>query len=259
MQPSKYQQAVYEEVRKGTSAIVVSAVAGSGKTTSLVTLLEHIPAGKHVLYLTFGKDANIHLDGKINGQILKMLRENYNDIPNVECRTVHSLGNSALTGAGIRGDASKGSNKYMKIIREMVSAEAEIARMYFKQELEKKLNYQFAQNLRKLVDMVRLTLSEPTETNLRYLIRRFEIDILPEDEDTWPIVLQLVPKALKRGIEAAQTAKEIDFTDQIWLPSSQALNLYPQRFDVVLVDEAQDLSPCQRELAQGSLSPDSLI
>jgi DNA helicase-2/ATP-dependent DNA helicase PcrA len=261
MQPSKYQSAVYEAVRAGTPAIVVSAVAGSGKTTTLVSLLEHIQAGKSIMYLTFGRDANIHLDGKINGQILKMLRANYTDIPNVECRTVHSLGNSALVAAGIKGDPGKGSNKYMKMARALISAE-EIKLENAGSLAAQKFNYQLAQNLRKLVDMVRLTLSLPlvpvagtTETNLRHLISRFEIDILPEDEDVWPFVLQAVPAMLRLGVEKAKTAKEIDFTDQIWLPSSQALNLYPQQFDVVLVDEAQDLSPCQRELALRACKP----
>lgn len=255
MTPSKYQQAVYQAVERGEKAIVVSAVAGSGKTTSLTSLLEYIPAEKSILYLTFGKDANIHLGVKVDMRMLELRQEGKRRLPESTCRTVHSLGNAAIVAAGIRGDAVKGNNKYMKLCREMISAEAEIARIHGQQMLMDKLNYQLAQNLKKLVDMTRLTLSEPTESNLKYLINRFEIDILPEDAEVWSIVLQLVPKALKRGIEAARIAREIDFTDMIWLPSSQALNLQPTQYDVVLIDEAQDLSPCQRELALRACKP----
>lgn len=250
IQPSKYQQAVYQAVQSGTPAIVVSAVAGSGKSTTLVSLLEYIDPKQSVLYLTFGKDANTALDAKINKQVLEMLKaSNYSaPVPVMSCKTVHSLGNAALASVGIKGDPTKGSNKYMRLCREYVDTEGNTLR-YAGKAAASKYTYQFAQNLRKLVDMTRLTLSTPADENLRKLITRFEIDILPEDGDIWPFVLEVMPRLLQLGIDNARRFGDIDFTDMIWLPSSQAMDLQPQKYDVVLVDEAQDLSPCQRELA----------
>jgi superfamily I DNA/RNA helicase len=248
MVPSKYQEAVYQAVQSGTPAIVVSAVAGSGKTTTLTGLLEYIDPRKSVLYLTFGKDANLALDAKINKQVLELLRAGKPTVPVMSCKTVHSLGNAALFSAGIKGDPTRGSNKYMRLCREYVDTEGNTLR-YAGKQAASKYTYQLAQNMRKLVDMTRLTLSPPTDENLRQLISRFEIDILPEDEDIWPFVLEVMPKVLQFGIDNARRFGDIDFTDMIWLPSSQAMDLQPQKYDVVLVDEAQDLSPCQRELA----------
>lgn len=256
--PSKYQQALYQAVERGEKAIVVSAVAGSGKTTSLTSLLEYIPADKSVLYLTFGKDANTHLSAKIEQKTLELSTSGvrrFSDMPQVDCRTVHSLGNGALASARIKGDPSKGGNKYLKIARELISAEAARLLSEGRDEAAAKFNYQLGQNLKKLVEMVRLTLSLPLEKYLKQLIKRFEIDILPEDEDVWLFVRAAVPVILARGIELAKFAGEIDFTDMIWLPSSQALNLQPKQYDVVLIDEAQDLSPCQRELALRACKP----
>lgn len=248
IQPSKYQSAVYKAVQSGTPALVVSAVAGSGKTTTLTGLLAFIDQRKSVLYLTFGKDANTHLNSKIDKQVRELLRAGKN-APKADCKTVHSLGNAALASAGIKGDPVRGSNKYMRLCRELVDTEANTLRYAGKDTVAKKFSYQFAQNIRKLIDMTRLTLSIPTDENLRQLIARFEIDILPEDGDIWPFVLEVMPKLLQLGIENARRFGDIDFTDMIWLPSSQAMDLQPQKYDVVLVDEAQDLSPCQRELA----------
>jgi superfamily I DNA/RNA helicase len=119
-------------------------------------------------------------------------------------------------------------------------------------------SYQLAVQLKALIDKVRVTLTVPTEENLVRLLQRFtDIDINPEEKETWPLVVKAVPYILEQGIKLAQVkaAPEIDFTDQIWLPSSHALNLTPNQYDVVLIDEAQDLSPCQRELVMKACKP----
>lgn len=45
-EPSPYQQAIYTEVATTNHNINVNAVAGSGKTTTLLGCLERIPRGK---------------------------------------------------------------------------------------------------------------------------------------------------------------------------------------------------------------------
>ena len=128
------------------------------------------------------------------------------------------------------------NNKYSVLVRQYL------------QEHMAQYDNQLAQNVNKLIDMVRLTLSCTDEQGLMYVINRFDIDIDVYDKEYWPIVKRCVPEVLKAGTKLAKDAKEIDFTDMIWLPSSQALNLTPKQYDFVLVDEAQDLSPAQREL-----------
>ena len=62
------------------------------------------------------------------------------------------------------------------------------------------------------------------------------------------MLVRALNSVLAQGIEQACKQNIFDFTDMIWIPSSQALSLEPERYDVILVDECQDLSPCQREL-----------
>lgn len=52
-QPSPYQQAIYNEVATTNHNINVNAVAGSGKTTTLLGCLERIPRGKSIIFMAF--------------------------------------------------------------------------------------------------------------------------------------------------------------------------------------------------------------
>ena len=53
--PSKYQTAVYQHVTNGTGNAVIDAVAGSGKSTTIVEALKLIPSNLKVLFLAFNK------------------------------------------------------------------------------------------------------------------------------------------------------------------------------------------------------------
>lgn len=59
-------------------------------------------------------------------------------------------------------------------------------------------------------------------------------------------VFSLVPQVLERCKDVAKDYV-IDFDDMVWLPV--ALNLSMTKYDVLLVDEAQDLNRCQQQLA----------
>ena len=51
-EPSPYQQAIYNEVATTDHNINVNAVAGSGKTTTLLGCLERIPRSKSIIFFT---------------------------------------------------------------------------------------------------------------------------------------------------------------------------------------------------------------
>ena len=53
--PSKYQKTVYTYIQKGKGNAVIDAVAGSGKSTTIVNALKLIPTYKRVLFLAFNK------------------------------------------------------------------------------------------------------------------------------------------------------------------------------------------------------------
>jgi DNA helicase-2/ATP-dependent DNA helicase PcrA len=326
--PSANQMNVYRHVverfkTRSSRHLVVSAKAGSGKTSTVTDLLEFMPTeGKfEALYLTFGRLANEHLSAKIN-QVQAELKAVGLASPNVRCLTVHQVGARTLARKGIKGDPDSGKYKYRDIAKQWAANHKPLPNEHHIERLAELLqplctirqgeghkshlefwleeNYpdnarndmymllekarqmsrisdeqaredtllalaaeyvaertefdsKFPGELKELLDKVRVTLTDATdEEALIELIRRFKIEIDPLDESVWPLVLQAVPECLREGIKLATTASKMDFTDQIWLPSSQALDIRPWNYPMVIVDECQDLSPCQRELAMRS-------
>lgn len=76
--PSKYQKAVYNEIKNGKSNILVNAVAGSGKTTTILNAMEFIPPNNKVLFVAFNKS--------IAEELKERIKRN-----NVEVSTFHSV------------------------------------------------------------------------------------------------------------------------------------------------------------------------
>ena len=89
--PSKFQQKIYDFITNGSGNAVVSAVAGSGKTTTLLNALKLIPTNKRVLFLAFNKS------------IAKELQERVPNTPNIHVKTVHGFGYSSLLRCDSKG------------------------------------------------------------------------------------------------------------------------------------------------------------
>ena len=83
--PSKYQKDIFNFILNDTRNAVISAVAGSGKTTTLLKSLEIIPADKSVLFLAFNKS------------IAKELKERVPEGRNIDVKTVHGFGYLTLS------------------------------------------------------------------------------------------------------------------------------------------------------------------
>jgi hypothetical protein len=77
------------------------------------------------------------------------------------------------------------------------------------------------------------------------LASRYEIDA----EGSWEDVVDLVPRVLDRCLDVSKDSC-IDHDDMVWIPLVLRLPLY--RFDLLLIDEAQDLNRSQQELVKGS-------
>lgn len=52
---SKYQQAIFEEAAHGQDHVLINAVPGAGKTTTLIELISRLPAGQQVFVTSFSK------------------------------------------------------------------------------------------------------------------------------------------------------------------------------------------------------------
>ena len=230
-QPSSYQQAIFDFVQHSTGDLVVSAVPGSGKTTTSKELLNYIPPLATVITLAFNVEAAKQLQVKVTEVINERMARG-ELVPTVQCSTIHSLGNATLATANLKSQVK--GNKYGNLVRQYLQA-----RNIYEQDI--------TQNLAKLIDMVRLTLSGTDAEALEHVMNSYEIDlVLDEDMSMRLSIPDAVESILEAGITICKNERVIDFTDMIWLPA--VLDLYPKQYDYVLVDEAQDLSPAQRAL-----------
>ena len=87
--PSPYQEAILDFVRHGMGHGMIEAVAGSGKSTTLLKALELLPQTASVAFLAFNREIARHLRAQAPKQ--------------VKVCTLHSLGHEAVRNA--HGDA----------------------------------------------------------------------------------------------------------------------------------------------------------
>jgi len=80
MIPSSFQNAIFEAVKNDSFGnMIISAVAGSGKTTTIVKALSLIPSTKKVIMLAFNKKIAEELTNRVA-------------LPNVQIKTFHAIG-----------------------------------------------------------------------------------------------------------------------------------------------------------------------
>jgi DNA helicase-2/ATP-dependent DNA helicase PcrA len=224
MVPSAYQQAIYDFVAHGQGHGVVEAVAGSGKTTTLLGALQRVPEGKRVLFAAF----NTAIAEKLKGQVPD----------HIDVHTSHGFGLSALRKQwpGLRVN----DYKYYDIAEQIVCANwlrtATPSRLYMRNTL---LDY---------LRFVQAALVDPRDTPaVAALGARYDLT------RQYPQVFQWLVTLVERGYQHTFTANEVSFGDMLWLPNVVPMPI-PQ-YDYVFVDEAQDLSRAQRELLLRACKP----
>jgi DNA helicase II / ATP-dependent DNA helicase PcrA len=226
--PSVHQAAVFDAILNTNNNIVVRAVAGSGKTTTLKGAMNSVAqwAIKHnknisdvtVVFVAFNK------------RIADALKD---VLPKwVKVQTLHSFGLSAIRNAFPKIKVEK--NKLYEIIdyypefklnRELGDEDPNIVRNSL---------------LVNLVSKVKNTLTDPNDTEaILALCDHHGID-LNGDAD---LILETLPKVLN---DCKRDTKQVDFDDMIWFPHVLKLHISP--VDFLFVDEAQDLNLSQIEM-----------
>lgn len=218
--PSKYQQRIYDFIEKGSGNAVINAVAGSGKTTTLISLLERVPSTSRVLFLAFNKS------------IVEELKIKTSRFSNVDVRTLHSLGCSALRKQLSIGDIN--SSKYRQYVTEQLKSGAYAPTREL--SLEEKSEYR--SNVLDLIDLARVNLCQSAQ-EVAAVAQKHGL-FLHDNE------IQLALNAIVWG-RSESGLSTIDFTDMIYLPCYfSEVRFF--KYDLVLIDECQDLNAAQRTL-----------
>lgn len=102
MQPSKYQSAIFDFIAKSHGNLLIEAVAGSGKTTTIVESLKLLGDVSSILFLAFNKSIAEELTKRVP--------------KNVQAKTFHSVCYGAIRKA--LGHSPKiESNKSRQILK----------------------------------------------------------------------------------------------------------------------------------------------
>lgn len=225
--PSSYQAAARALVELGKAGphILIDAVAGSGKSTTITWMAWHCaPHLGRAVYLAFNKP--------IATEIAPQLP------PGIQARTLGSAGLGVLS-------ARRNLPPGVERIRTEPGLARDLAEMLWPtdddapdRDESRATNGVIVQ----LVDLVRATLNR----DLRALTDRYISDPNGAD-DYWHLVEERVPQLLAKLEETWRESGQVDFAGQLYLPV--ALGMRPARqMDTVMVDESQDLNACQIEL-----------
>ena len=222
--PSKYQKTVYTYIQKGKGNAVIDAVAGSGKSTTIVNALKLIPASKSVLFLAF------------NASIVEELKIKIGNIPNVDIRTLNSLGFKIVRTA--YKNVQLDDTKYKVWINDKIQS----GMIQPSRNLESEEYPTWKDNINRLIQLGRVNLVR-TFDGLMNLAEKHCLDIIDNE----------VKHAINGIFWGEQNTAVIDYTDQIYFPNVKRMNC-PQ-YDWVFIDECQDLNAAQRELFLKCVKP----
>src|SRR5258706_1040868 len=157
---SAYQLALFRDIAEGRGHTFVSAVAGSGKSSSMEEGLTHVPHGLTVLVCPFNKEIDLAFKPRLVN-IAPRLQKNVK----AESSTLHSYGKRQLMRAFGRHELN--GDKTWMLMDEMLSGE--------------KLNKKLKVSLSQVVSLSKGTLARSAQ-DIQELVFNFGVDIVCDDE-----------------------------------------------------------------------------
>lgn len=212
MVASVFQKNIYKVFDNTNKNINISAVAGSGKTTVLLELLNHIPEGKTSLFLAFNNSVVDELKNRITKS-------------GVDVMTLHSCGYRTLCQNGYKVNINKNKSlgKIDRVIKDMPNVTE-----------KQKSWYYFVST--KIIDLMRCNMCENDYDSISMLADRYNINIGDAE-------LEIIKKSFELVVK---DKRNIDFADMIYIPVIDDKIRF-RKYDYVFCDESQDFSLCQHE------------
>lgn len=228
MKYSKYQEDIFAFIESGTGHGIVEAVAGSGKTTTIVEAANRIPRDKSAIFVAFNKHIAEALQDKLP--------------PHVEARTLHSIG-WQICRENITGYVRVNGNKIKNALK------FDVFNWRSCSPKRKKKFYAMSRPIAQLVSLAKSQgwSADVDQATMEEIVARHGIE-LPEVWD-WGTFKATM-------LEGFGNTKVMDYDDMIWYPLIAKLE-FPT-YDYVFVDESQDLSPAQAQFVM-KLSGDRII
>ena len=215
---SPQQTAIFDWFKSGKGNLVARARAGTGKTTTILEGISYAPE-KNILLAAFNKKIAEELKIKLKN-------------PNAEAKTLHSIGFGLVmrNWSGVRLDDTRGE----RLARQVMGKEAP----------------DMIVNLVKRLASVGKSM-HPFPTEAKMVDSAFAFDLDPDEgwvDDGWTV--EAIAIGAMRAMELAATKDgTLDFDDMVFVP---VRNKWVRgKFDLVVIDEAQDMNATQILLARG--------
>jgi superfamily I DNA/RNA helicase len=221
--PTPEQISIFEAVKQSQDNIIIKSYAGCGKTTTL-EMLETQVSEKPILYLVFNKRNAVEAEARMAST--------------TTIRTFNSLGHR-IWARYIGKNPRLNKNKTADILKAYID------------EAPKAQQSELWKNFSLILDSVRWAKSlgyipEGSYTHAKRLINTQQFLQSLEEIPNEPTA-KAIDKVLCRSI-AASLEGHINFDDQVYM-SALFGGAYP-KFPLILVDEAQDLSPINHAMVE---------
>jgi superfamily I DNA/RNA helicase len=206
---SNYQNAIFDFAQHGQGNAIVEAVAGSGKTTTIVEAINRIQGSS--IFLAFNKSIAEEL--KTRG---------------VNARTFHSLTYSPVTRARMTNSVE--TNKLRHLTKQNLSQDDDW------------IYGQFAARLVGLARQVGIGCLEADDESAWYdIIQHHDLE-LENERAEMPRAVEIARKLLMWS----NASNLVDFDDMLYFAVKDGIVL--PKFDFIFVDEAQDTNAIQRAI-----------
>jgi superfamily I DNA/RNA helicase len=274
--PDARQTAIFAEVMNGKGHVMIEAVAGSGKTWTILQAMKLCPPGVGVLVTSFGKAIVDELEAKVpTGQ-------------GIYVATLHALGKRACY-QRFQSRTDDEHQKVWEILNKILASKldpvtqqlvgqipAQVERAEFDDsgddedgrrkssrvmarlggfgKKKKAIDWEkeWRSSLKKTVGLAKDYLAH-TGDQIDFVMDLHQI-CPPEDDAQRGVFINQVLEALEA---CAANEKRIDFNDMIWFPNVK--NLYVPQYEIIFVDEVQDLNYAQIAMLLKALKPGGRI
>lgn len=234
--PSPQQAAFLDWVSNGRGSCVLEAVAGAGKTTTLIEAVER----------TDGSVALLAYNRKIADEIKGKLAKRGIDWKKAEANTVHGFGLRAIKKSfpKVQVDARKTANIIADLLKKQAIGPLHPAA-------------QFSEIVCDLVSLAKQRAlgiyGQIDNKSLWYeIVDHFDL-LFKESDETVEAIDSIIEAAIDVMKMSNAKTDAIDFDDMVYLPVMLKLKFWQYRW--IFVDEAQDTNPARRALVKALLMP----
>jgi len=231
--PSPQQADFLNWVAKGSGSCILEAVAGAGKTTTIIEAIERTQGG--VLILAYNK--------KIAEEIKAKLQKRGIDWKTAEASTVHA--------AGLRG--------YKKTFPNFTTNGYKVADIIAQEAQGVPLSHPyrlFGEIIAKLVSLAKQRalgiVGSISDRSAWYAIAD-HFDVAFDDDEAEQRLAEIIECAIEILNISNATTAIIDFDDMVYLPVLLKVRFWGYKW--IFVDEAQDTNPARRALVRALLAP----